>query len=44
MVFRFGPQNWQLWFDDLGLKIIVTVSWFKPQNQAVFGLSVLPQN
>jgi hypothetical protein len=41
-VFRFGPQNWQLWFGDLGLKITATVSWFRPQNQAVFGLS--PQN
>jgi hypothetical protein len=25
-VSRFGSQNRQLWFDDLGLKIIVTVS------------------
>jgi hypothetical protein len=44
MVFRFGPQNRQLWFGDLGLKITVTVSWFGPQNQAGFGLSVAPQN
>jgi hypothetical protein len=28
----FEPQNWQLWFSDLGLKIIVTVSWFGLQN------------
>jgi hypothetical protein len=28
----FEPQNWQLWFGDLGLKIIVTVSWFGLQN------------
>jgi hypothetical protein len=28
----------------LGLKITVTVSWFGPQNQADFGLSVAPQN
>jgi hypothetical protein len=38
------PQNRQLWFGDLGLKITVTVSWFGPQNQAGFGLSVAPQN
>jgi hypothetical protein len=30
------------WFADLGLKIIATVSWFEPQNQAGFGLSVAP--
>jgi hypothetical protein len=41
-VFQFGPQNRQLWFGDLGLKITVTVSWFGPQNQAGFGLSVAP--
>jgi hypothetical protein len=40
----FGPQNRQLWFGDLGLKITATVSWFGPQNQADFGLSVAPQN
>jgi hypothetical protein len=34
----------QLQFSDLGLKITVTVSWFRPQNQAGFGLSVAPQN
>jgi hypothetical protein len=34
----------RLWFGDLGLKITVTVSWFGPQNQADFGLSVAPQN
>jgi hypothetical protein len=28
----------------LGLKITVTVSYFGPQNQADFGLSVAPQN
>jgi hypothetical protein len=43
-VSRFGPQNQQLWFDDLDLKIIAVVSWFGPQNQAGFGLSVAPQN
>jgi hypothetical protein len=43
-VSRFEPQNWQLWFGDLGLKITATVSRFGPQNQAGFGLSVAPQN
>jgi hypothetical protein len=43
-VSRFGPQNWQLWFYDLGLKITATVSWFGPQNHVGFGLSVAPQN
>jgi hypothetical protein len=43
-VFWFGPQNRQLQFSDLGLKITVIVSWFGPQNQADFGLSVAPQN
>jgi hypothetical protein len=43
-VFRFGPQNRQLRFGDLGLKIITTVSWFGPQNHVGFGLSVAPQN
>jgi hypothetical protein len=41
-VSRFGPQNQQLWFGDLGLKITATVSWFGLQNQAGFGLSVAP--
>ena len=31
-------------FPGLGLKITTTVSWFGPQNQAGFGLSVVPQN
>jgi hypothetical protein len=31
-------------FPGLGLKIIVTVSLFGPQNQVGFGLSVAPQN
>jgi hypothetical protein len=43
-VSHFGPQNRQLRFDDLSLKITTTVSWFGPQNQAGFGLSVAPQN
>jgi hypothetical protein len=33
-----------VWFGDLGLKIITTISWFVPQNQVGFGLSVAPQN
>jgi hypothetical protein len=28
----------------LGLKITTMVSWFGPQNQSDFGLSVAPQN
>jgi hypothetical protein len=44
MISRFWPQNQQLRFGDLGLKIIATVSCFGPQNQAGFGLSVAPQN
>jgi hypothetical protein len=43
-VFRFGPQNRQLRFGDLDLKITATVSYFMPQNQASFGLSVVSQN
>jgi hypothetical protein len=43
-IFRFGSQNRQLWFDDLGLKITATVSWFGPQNHAGFGLLFAPQN
>jgi hypothetical protein len=39
-----GPQNRQLWFGDLVLKITAMVSWFVPQNQADFGLSITPQN
>jgi hypothetical protein len=31
-VSRFGPQNRQLRFDGLGLKIAAIVSWFGPQN------------
>jgi hypothetical protein len=29
---------------DLGIKITATVSLFEPQNQAGFGLLVVPQN
>jgi hypothetical protein len=31
-------------FGDLELKITMMVSWFGPQNQADFGLSIAPQN
>jgi hypothetical protein len=31
-------------FPGLGLKITMTISWFGPQNQVGFGLSVAPQN
>jgi hypothetical protein len=41
---RFGPQDWQLWFGDLGHKITVIVSSFGPQNKAGFSLLVAPQN
>jgi hypothetical protein len=43
-VSRIEPQNRQLRFGDLGLKITTTVSWFRPQNQSDDGLSVAPQN
>jgi hypothetical protein len=43
-VSRFGPQNWQVRFGDLDFKITTTVSWFEPQNQTGFGLSVASQN
>jgi hypothetical protein len=36
--------NRQLRFGDLGLKITAMVSWFGPQNQVGFDLSVVPQN
>jgi hypothetical protein len=42
--FWFGPQNRQLRFDYLDLKITAMVSWFGPQNQAGFGWLVAPQN
>jgi hypothetical protein len=44
MVSQFRPQNRQLRFGDFGLKIIATFSWFGSQNQAGFGLLVVPQN
>jgi hypothetical protein len=42
--FQFGPQNWQLRFGDLGLKITAMISWFGPQNHAGYGLPAAPQN
>jgi hypothetical protein len=42
--FLVEPRNQQLRFGDLGLKIIVTVSCFEPQNQAGYCLSIMPQN
>jgi hypothetical protein len=43
-VFWFWPQNRQVKFGDLGLKITVTVSWFGPQNHAGYGFLVASQN
>jgi hypothetical protein len=43
-VYLFEPQNQQLWFGYLSLKITATVSWFVPQNHAGYGLSVASQN
>jgi hypothetical protein len=44
MVSRFGPQNRQLRFGDLVLKITIAVSWFVPQNKEGYSLSVAPEN
>jgi hypothetical protein len=43
-IFWFGPQNRHLRFGDLCLKITATIYWFGSQNQAIFSLSVTPQN
>jgi hypothetical protein len=43
-VSQFGPQNRQLGFDDLVLKITTMISWFGPRNLAGLGLLVVPQN
>jgi hypothetical protein len=43
-VSRFGPQNRQLRFGNLGLKITTAVSWFWPQNHVGDDLSIAPQN
>jgi hypothetical protein len=40
----FGLKTSGRGFLSLGLKITVTVSWFVPQNQAGYDLSVVPQN
>jgi hypothetical protein len=42
--FLVEPQNQQLRFGDLGLKIIVMISCFEPQNQAGYCLLIVPQN
>jgi hypothetical protein len=42
-VSQFGPQNRQLGFDDLVLKITMMISWFGPRNLAGLGLLVVPQ-
>jgi hypothetical protein len=39
-----GLKTGSYGFGDLSFKIIATVSWFEPQNQADFGLSIAPQN
>jgi hypothetical protein len=48
---KTGGDGFPVWalkpaamFGDLCLKIIVTVFWFRPQNQADFSLSVTSQN
>jgi hypothetical protein len=43
-VSQFEPHNRQLRFGDLTHKITAKVSWFGPQNQVGYGLSVVPQN
>jgi hypothetical protein len=43
-VFQFGPQNRQLRFGDLSIKITATVSLSRPQNQVGGSLLVAPQN
>jgi hypothetical protein len=39
-VFLLEAQNQQLRFGDLGFNITATVSWFGPQNQVDYGLSI----
>jgi hypothetical protein len=41
---QFEPQNQQLRFGDLAHRSTMTVSWFVPQNQVGYGLSITPQN
>lgn len=42
--FPVWPQNRWRRFGDLGVKITATVSWFGPQNQVGYSLSVASQN
>jgi hypothetical protein len=42
--FGLGLKTGSYGFGDLGFKITTMVSWFGPQNQADFGLSVAPEN
>jgi hypothetical protein len=44
LVFLFRPQNRLRRFGELAYKITATISWFGPQNQVGYGLSVVPQN
>jgi hypothetical protein len=39
--FSFWPQNRQLWFGELAHKITMAVSWFGPQTQVCYGLSIV---
>jgi hypothetical protein len=39
-----GLKTGSYGFSYFGLKITTTVSWFGPQNQAGYGLSVAPRN
>jgi hypothetical protein len=42
--FLVWPSKSAALIGDLSLKITMTISWFEPQNQVGFGLSVAPQN
>jgi hypothetical protein len=42
--FPVWASKLQLRFGDLSLKITATISWFGPQNQSGFGLSIASQN
>jgi hypothetical protein len=43
-VSQFGPQNRQMWFGDLGLKITASGFSFEPEKQTGYVLSVVAQN
>jgi hypothetical protein len=43
-VSQFEPQNRQMWFGDLGLKITASGSSFEPEKQTGYVLSVATQN